>query len=79
MAHIALLAEVLGNALQVARARADLRKSVDETTRANNELEAFNRAMVGRENRIIELKEEINALLAEQGKPPRYEEVWKNE
>jgi len=79
MAHIALLAEVLGNALQVARAREDLRRSVEETTRANDELEEFNRAMVGRENRIIELKEEINALLADQGKPPRYEEVWKHE
>ncbi len=69
MSHIALLAEVLGNALQVARAR-------EETNRANEELEAFNRAMVGRELRVIELKEEVNALLNEQGKPNRYEPIW---
>ncbi|MFH0953141.1 MAG: response regulator [Verrucomicrobiota bacterium] len=76
MMHIALLAEVLGNALQVARAREALRASVEEARHANEELEKFNRAMVGRENRIIELKEEINRLLAERGQAPRYAPVW---
>ena len=65
MVHIALLAEVIGNALQVARAREALGTSIEEARRANEELEAFNRAMVGRENRVIELKDEVNALLAE--------------
>lgn len=77
MMHIALLAEVLGNVLQVAHAREALRSSVEEARHANEELEKFNRAMVGRENRIIELKEEINRLLAERGQPPRYAPVWK--
>ncbi len=74
--HIALLAEVIGNALQVARAREALRTSVETSRRANEELEAFNRAMVGREARVIEMKEEVNRLLAELGRPPRYEPVW---
>ena len=76
MMHIALLAEVLGNALQVARARGALRKAVEETKNANAELEGFNRAMVGREGRVIELKEEVNQLLAAMGSPPRYPSVW---
>jgi len=37
------------------------------------EVEAFNRLAVGRELRMVELKEEINGLLAERGKSPKYE------
>ncbi len=37
------------------------------------EVEAFNRLAVGRELRMVELKEEVNGLLAEQGKSPKYE------
>lgn len=62
LAHIAMLAEVIGNALQVARARA--------------ELEEFNQAMLHREDRVIELKDEVNALQAELGRPARYPPVW---
>ncbi len=39
---------------------------------ANKELEEFNRAMVGRELRMIELKQEINAVCVQFGQPPRY-------
>lgn len=74
--HIALLAEVLGNTLQVARAREALRASIEEVRRANEELEAFNKAMVGRESRVIELKEDINRLLVELGREPKYPAVW---
>ena len=49
------------------------RKRVEEELRATNEdLERFNRAMVGRELRMIELKREINRLCAQAGEPPRY-------
>ena len=44
---------------------ADLRAKIDE-------LERFNRAMVDRELLMIELKKEINALLAAAGQPPRF-------
>lgn len=56
------------------------RKCAEEELRLRNaelrakydELERFNRAMVDRELRMIELKQEINALLAEAGQPKRY-------
>ena len=38
--YVAMLAEVIGNALQVARARDALGQSVEEARRANEELEA---------------------------------------
>ncbi len=75
--HIALLAEVIGNALQAARTREALRRLLEQQQRALAEIELFNRSMLGRENRIIELKEEVNTLLEELGRPPRYEPVWR--
>jgi len=39
----------------------------------NNELKVFNDLMVGRENRMIDLKSEINDLLVKQGETPKYE------
>ena len=36
------------------------------------ELEGFNKAMVGREQRMIELKQEVNHLLEKLGKDPKY-------
>lgn len=38
-------------------------------------LEWQKKIMIGREKRIAELKKEINELLLEQGKPPRYEKL----
>jgi len=37
-----------------------------------NEIERFNKLMIGRENKMIELKTEINALLEECGKSKKY-------
>jgi PAS domain S-box-containing protein len=49
------------------------RKLAEEALRASNqELTRFNEAMVGRELRMIELKQEINALCAQFGQPLRY-------
>jgi len=39
---------------------------------SNDELTRFNQAMVGRELRMIELKQEVNALCVRLGEPPRY-------
>ncbi|MFH2045619.1 MAG: PAS domain-containing protein [Pseudomonadota bacterium] len=36
------------------------------------ELERWNRAVLGRETRVIELKREVNKLLEKAGQPPRY-------
>jgi PAS domain-containing protein len=37
-----------------------------------NELKRWQSLMLGREERVLELKREVNALLTEEGKPPRY-------
>ena len=49
------------------------RRQGEEALRASNaELEHFNRVMVGRELRMIELKKEVNELCARAGQAPRY-------
>ena len=49
-----------------------LQQKAKELRAGNVELELFNRAAVGRELRMIELKEEIDALCRRLGEPPRY-------
>jgi PAS domain S-box-containing protein len=51
----------------------------DELRNRNKDLETFNYAAVGRELRMIELKQEINELCAVAGKPPRYALDFLNE
>jgi len=47
-------------------------KLESELRESHEELVRFNRVMVGRELRMIELKREINALCGLAGEPPRY-------
>ncbi len=54
------------------KAEEEIRKHVEELRAANEELARFNRAAVGRELRMIELKKELNELRSETGRPPRY-------
>ena len=49
-------------------------QAAEELRAGNEELQRFNRAMVGRELRMIELKHEVNELCARAGQPPRYPE-----
>jgi PAS domain S-box-containing protein len=49
-----------------------VRERTAELSATNAELLRFNEAMVGRELRMIELKQEINALCAKLAQPPRY-------
>ena len=51
---------------------AESQKKASELAIANQELERFNEAMVGREERIVELKKEINQLTQELGRPEPY-------
>jgi PAS domain S-box-containing protein len=57
-----------------ARRHADerLRRANEELRSRTEELARFNQAAVGRELRIIELKRELNTLLNELGRVPRY-------
>lgn len=50
-----------------------LQQKAENLQASNAELEQFNLTMVGRELRMIELKEEVNALCRRLGEPPRYE------
>jgi GAF domain-containing protein len=60
--------------LRSARAEAEeqILRNSDELRRSVEELERFNRAMVDRELRLIELKKQVNELCARVGEPPRY-------
>jgi len=54
------------------QSEAALREKVEDLRVSNVELEQFNRAVVGREVRMIELKAEINGLLKAAGQPDKY-------
>jgi two-component system cell cycle sensor histidine kinase/response regulator CckA len=54
------------------RAEEALRQKVEELRARNDELDRFNRAAVGRELRMIELKQDINELCRRAGEPPRH-------
>jgi PAS domain S-box-containing protein len=49
------------------------KRAENELKKKNEELELFNRLTVGRELKMIELKNEINALLLQLGKGSKYE------
>ena len=54
------------------QAEDELRRRAEQLGASLEELTRFNKAMVGRELRMVELKQEINALCAQLGQPPRY-------
>jgi PAS domain S-box-containing protein len=56
------------------QAEDELQQRVEELRVINEEQEHLNRAMVGRELRMIELKQEVNEACAQAGQPPRYRE-----
>ncbi len=58
---------------QLQQSEARIRNEADALRAANEELSAFNRIMVDRELRMIELKEEVNLLCGQLGRPPRYD------
>ena len=57
---------------QLKEAEEEVRRRAEELRVTNDELTRFNEAMVGRELRMIELKQEIDALCAQLGQPLRY-------
>ena len=67
-ANTSLLSEIA----ERKKAEEELRQKAEELRAGNDELEQFNRAMVGRELRMIELKQDINELCRRLGEPPRH-------
>jgi PAS domain S-box-containing protein len=55
------------------KAEEALRLRTEELKASNEELTFFNRAMVDREERMIELKKQVNELEGRLGLPPRYD------
>lgn len=75
MSHLFPVLDDAGAALYVGRIALDVteRRHAEEALRARNEeLERFNRAMVGRELDMIELKRQVNALSQALGRPAPY-------
>ena len=58
--------------LTISQANEQLEQRVAELREKCAELERFNKVTVGREVRMIELKQEVNALLQAAGKPEKY-------
>jgi PAS domain S-box-containing protein len=56
----------------VSRNISERKRIQDQLQETLSELTLFNQAMVGREIRMIELKQEINELMQQDGSPPRY-------
>jgi hypothetical protein len=61
------------------RAEESLRESEADLRLRGEELARFNRAAVGREMRMIELKKEINDLCGRLGEPARYPLAFERE
>jgi two-component system CheB/CheR fusion protein len=70
--QLTLIMDGVWRLLERKRAEEVVLKKVEELRASNEELDQFNRAMVGRELRMIELKEDINALCRRLGEPPRH-------
>lgn len=60
------------------QAEAALRKHAEDLRARNEELERWHRATVGRELRMIELKQQVNELCRRLGEPPPYEPAGAN-
>jgi PAS domain S-box-containing protein len=54
------------------RAEEAIQRHLEELRALNDELARFNDAAVGRELRIVELKQQVNEYCARAGQPPRY-------
>ncbi len=73
---------LLGSSIDITnrkQAEEDLRLRTEELKATNDELTFFNRAMVNREERMIELKKQVNDLCGRMGAPPAYDVDFREE
>ena len=57
------------------RDMSERKKTEDKLNKTLTEIERFNKLMIGREGRVIEMKKEVNVLLAELDREPQYKSV----
>jgi DNA-binding NtrC family response regulator len=69
------LGKAVEQALQQKRLRDERKRTEVEIQKQLHELQRWHEATLGREDRILELKREVNELLAAQNLPPRYASV----
>jgi DNA-binding NtrC family response regulator len=70
--HIKRLGPAVINGLEQKHLRLERKRSEEELKQKYEELERFSRVTVDREVRMIELKQEVNALLKAAGQPEKY-------
>jgi len=70
--RLARLGLSVSHALEEGRLRRERRRDEDKIKNQLRELQRWHEATLGREERILELKQEINQLLIQQNQPPRY-------
>ena len=58
---------------QLEQRTTDLEKQTEQLLRLNAEMQSFNRAAVAREQKMIELKRQVNELCRELGRTPPYD------
>lgn len=71
------LALDLGFALKVSQQELERRRAEEKIREQLHELQRWHEATLGREDRVLELKQEVNDLLAELGRPARYAQSTK--
>jgi hypothetical protein len=59
----------------VARDISDRKCAEEKMVEQMDELKRWQKVMTGREERNLELKKEVNDLLKQLGRPPRYESI----
>jgi len=70
--RLARLGKSVENVLEKKRLRDQQKQAVEEIRSQLEELQRWQEATLGREERIMELKQEVNELLTQLKQPPRY-------
>ena len=66
---------ILTNFIVVERDISDRKCAEEKMVEQMDELKRWQKVMTGREERNLELKKEVNDLLKQLGRPPRYESI----